>query len=134
MSNDNNPDPTVPVVTAPVSKSVALMAEVSASVKESAPQVRQRLVAALVEKEVISRVSLLETCLNKRVEAEKELKKASKPDTETFDADGKVVAATFSKSAADALKKARETLDKLDKAMEKALGENDFSKLKELGK
>lgn len=120
--------------TAAQPQAIGVLTEVSDKIKSSAPQVRERLVAGLVEKEVASRVDLLDKGLQKRLEADREVRKCSKPDVETFDANGQSQATGFTKGAADALKKARESLDKIDKALEKALAENDFSKLKELCK
>ena len=115
-------------------KSVEVLTQVSEAIKASGPQVRERLVANLVEKELAERVGLLDRGLQKRSDAERELRKCNKPDREVFDAEGKVISAGFSKEAREAIKKAKEALSKIDLALEKALGGNDFGKLKELCK
>lgn len=113
------------------SQSSEVLVAVSERLGKSGEEVRNRVVNALVEREVASRVELLDKALAKRIEGEREIKKLSKPDVETYDMEGKVVSSSFSKARADELKKAREAQAKLEGAIDKALNDNDFSKLKD---
>ncbi len=112
--------------------SVGLLSEVAEKIGQSTPQVRERVVNALVEREVAARTDTLDKALAKRTELDREAKKLSKPDVEQFDVEGKVMSTSFSKARVDELKKAREQLEKLETAIDKALADNDFSKLKEI--
>lgn len=135
MSDENNATPAEEApISGSVRQAVAVLSEISDRVKQSGGQVRQLLVDNLVSKEVNERVDLLNKGLTKRIEADREVKKASKPDVEAFDASGKSVSCSFSKQQVEALKKAREQLGKLDNALDKALADNDFSKLKDMCK
>jgi hypothetical protein len=132
--NENENETATPAPTddtKPTRQAVTVLAAVSERIGASGPAVRERVVSALVEREVVARVELLDKALAKRTETEKDLRKL-KPDVENYDADGKLVSSSYSKAKADELKKARESLDKLEKALDKALVDNDFSKLREL--
>ncbi len=109
----------------------AVLAEVAEKVKGSNTQVRERVVSALVEKEVASRAKLLDDSLAKLVELERGLKKM-KPDIETVSAEGAVQTA-WSKKAFDEHKKAKERFEALEKAVEAALDgdKEQWAKLRE---
>jgi hypothetical protein len=85
----------------------------------------------MVEKEVSERVALLDKALQKRFHLMTELRKVDKPDNELFNADGSPAQGMYSKARLEEIKKAREALGKHESALEKALLENDFAKLKE---
>lgn len=95
--------------------------QVAERIKASAPDVEQRLVDMLVEKEVSRRVEVVGQGVGKANDLEKELRKIDKPDSETFNADGSTATATYTKARLEELKKTREKLDKLNKAIDKAL-------------
>ena len=113
-------------------KSSEVLSIVAERLGSSGTAVRERVIDTLVEREVVSRVEVLDKGLAKRSEYERELRKISKPDVETYDAEGKPVSATYSKARIDELKKSREQLTKLEGAIDKALVSNDFSKLREI--
>lgn len=125
MSNDNS---------AKESKITGLLAEVAERIKNAAPDVYNRLRDNMVEKEVASRVQLLDTAFQKRRELLNELSKVNRPDQETFNADGSVATQSYTKARLEEIKKAKEVLGKMEEAIEKALAENDWSKLKNLVK
>lgn len=105
---------------------------VKETINGSAATVKEKLINLLVDRELDNRVALLDTGFKKYQEMQTELRKI-KPDVEaTFDAAGNQVdAPKFSSKGHKALKEAQEKLDKFSKALEKALVEGDFSKLKE---
>lgn len=109
-----------------------LLSEVTETIKNSSTAIRSRLKDALVEREVVSRVDVLDKALVKIREAKKELLKM-KPDQVSFDGGGQKVE-TWSKAAHETKVKADETLAKLEAAFAAAmLGEN-FDKLRDLVK
>lgn len=110
-----------------VSTSVNVLVEVADALKESAPELRKRLVTTLTERELVKRVDLLDKGLAKL----KELKKAVDKfrPKKLFDADGKEVPGTYSEDEVKNLKKAKENLAKLEGALEKAFAGQEFDKL-----
>jgi hypothetical protein len=95
--------------------------QVATRIKNCAPAVEDRVVDVLAEKEVARRVELIVQGLGKADDAEKEIRKFSKPDVEQFDGEGNPVATLFSKDRTDARKKLNEKIVKLEKAIEKAV-------------
>lgn len=112
---------------------VDLLSQVSDAVKDSSELVRKRLVDALVDRELTSRVDLLDKALTKLKDAKKEVDKL-RPDVETFDETGAKVTSHYSKAKLEERKKAVEAKEKLEKAVEQALSGESFDKLKELMK
>lgn len=112
-------------------KAQGLLADVADRIKQSGPDVYNRLRDAMVEKEISERVSLLDKALQKRFTLMTDLRKVDKPDNEAFNADGSLASGTYSKARLEEIKKAKEALQKHEGALEKALATNDFSKLKE---
>jgi predicted transcriptional regulator len=92
-------------------------------------QVRAAVVAKLVQDEVQSRTELVLKNLNDLSRLRNDLKKI-KPDQQSFDAQGKIVSETYSKSKLDELNKTNEQIAKLEKGLELALEKDDYSKLK----
>jgi hypothetical protein len=120
MANENDKD----------TKASGLLAEVADKIKGSGEAVRARLVDAMVEKELASRVECLDKAFQRRFELLTNLRKIERPDTETYNADGTVASASYTKARIEEIKKAKEALEKHENALEKALSTNDFSKLK----
>ncbi|MDO8660404.1 MAG: hypothetical protein Q7K43_00805, partial [Candidatus Woesearchaeota archaeon] len=109
-----------------VEQAKELLTDVAERVKGSGTQVYEKLRDTLVDREVGERVVLLEKALVQRNQTISELRKLEKPDVETFDADGKVLSASWSKQRTEELKKKREQLQRLETAFDNALGDNDF--------
>lgn len=105
------------------------LSSVKEKVSASTTDVLDRAKTALVEKELVERKDAFLAALNKLQELQREGKKI-KPDDERFDADGKLVSAAYSKAKVEELKKHKEQVAKVEKAIAKAF-EGDFSKLKE---
>lgn len=60
---------------------------------------------------------------------ERELNKINRPDNVGYDADGKPVSESFTKGRLDEIKKAKEQIEKLVKAINKADDKGDFGDL-----
>lgn len=121
-----------------VNTGAAVLAEVADALKSSAGVVRNRLVTALTERELVKRVDLLDKALVKRRDLQRDLNKIQpKKPFMTF-LDGKMVevAATYTPEEAKQFEKQRkeasEKLAKFDAALEKAFGGEDFDKLANL--
>ena len=94
--------------------------------------VRAKVVERETDDEINKRVDMVIKVLRKRDEVRKELNKMSKPP-KLYAADGKEVEQLFDKATFESIKKKREELAKIDKAIDLALGEKaDYSKLKEI--
>lgn len=113
-----------------------LLAEVADKINSdnTGEMINNRLRDDMVEREIAARVSVLDKAFAKRRELSNALNKVNRADNETFNADGTSATSSFSKPRLQEIKKAKEPLAKLEAAMEKALTENDFQKLKDLVK
>jgi len=111
-------------------KAQELLADIAAKVKDSGPAVVEKYIAASVQKEIDSRVDLLDKAIQKRFELLGALGKVNRPDVVTYDAEGKEASGTYTKPRLEEIKKAKEALEKHENALEKALISNDWSKLK----
>ncbi len=111
-------------------KAAGLLAEVSDKIKDAGDAIRNRLVQAMVEKELASRVDCLDKAFQKRFELLNNLNKINRADDIKKDADGKVIFESWSDDRRKQIKDAKEALEKHEGALEKALTSNDFTKLK----
>ena len=91
------------------------------------PKVEDSVVDAMVTREVNKRSQALVTVLDKLARLENEGKKINRPDQESFDGAGKLVSSTFSKEKTKAIKEHNEKIEKIQKALTKALDEGDYS-------
>lgn len=123
MENENNEE-----ALAPKDSAVTILAEVAAAISDSTKEVRNRLVASLVSKEIQSRAELLGKALEERMQMGSELQKI-KPDVLAYDENGKETSSSWSKEQAKRLKETKEKLAKIDKKIELALS-GDWSKIK----
>lgn len=111
-----------------MSKAGEIRSVIAERLKYSTGSVSDRVVDALVEKELAKRVELILAALGERDRLKKEQNKL-KPDNVSYDADGKIVGESFSKGRLDELNKNKAQLEKLEKAIDAALTDGDFSKL-----
>jgi len=113
-------------------RAVAIQKLCKDRVKEQSDNVESRVVAKLVEEEVSRRADVLRKAIDKRNELWKELSKI-KPDQIFYsvnDNGQKVKGAEhWSKEQADKLEKAQKAVNKLDKQIDKAIDEADYSEL-----
>ena len=100
----------------------------------SGSDVKSNILDTLYNRELTTRTDACLKLLTKIEEKEKELKKLKVSDNNIYDEGGTVVAGGYSKGRIDEIKKVKEELDKLNRALENALENNDFSKALELGK
>lgn len=108
-----------------------ILSDIASQVEGSTPQVRENLIAALVQKELDQRLQLLLVAMQKRAEALGELRRIDHPDIVGYDQAGAEVVGHYSKERLKERKEKRERLAKIETAIEKAL-ENDWSKLRDL--
>lgn len=98
------------------------------------PSVREKVVTLLVDAEVEKRTTAVVAVVRKLDEANAALRKVNRADMETFNEDGSVATATFTKQRLDEIKKTKETIAKLEKALDEAFEKSDFQKVFELSK
>lgn len=103
--------------------------QVAEKLAEISPTVESKVVDLMVDKEVSRRVELITQGLGKLSDWEREGRKLSKPDVETFNEDGSQASAVFSKSHLDALTKHNERVAKLTRALDKAIDAGDMGDL-----
>ena len=117
-------------VAAQIPVAVQLANDVKDAVKGQ--DVRGCVVDFLVKEEVEKRKTMLVKALVARKEAETAVRKV-KPDMLTYDETGKVVTSGYTKKTADELKKAKESLARIDKAITAAINEANYDGLKNVG-
>lgn len=130
MTQNDDTKTTAPT-TAPTA-SVNVLTDAAEAVKNATGDVRARLVTTLVQRELDSRVDVLDKALTKLKDAKKEFQKL-KPDQVALSADG-TKSETYSEAKWKERAKAQEELAKLEKAVESALVDGSFDKLRELVK
>ncbi len=92
---------------------------------------RQAVVDHLVQEQLDKRKTLLLSGIAKVREVKQEIGKIEKGGNKTYGLDGKVAGTTYSKQDAEAYKKAKERLAKLEKGVEDAIDKGDYKKLEE---
>lgn len=90
-----------------------------------APTVEDKIVGILVDREVIKRSNALVIGIDKISTLEKDFNKI-KPDQKSYDEEGKLVSETWSKKALDERNKLQVKINKVTKAVEKALENSDY--------
>lgn len=111
-----------------------LKAKVAERLATAGATVKDAVVDHLYKEELDRRTNAALKAVSKLEDLEKQLRKANKPDQVQYDGEGKEVSSSYSKAVVDELKKLREEKAKYEGALNKALEENDFSKLLELAK
>jgi hypothetical protein len=98
------------------------------------PVVQSKVVDLLVDQEVERRVKAVSVLVAKLDELNGNLKKIDRADVETFNQDGSPATATFTKARLEEIKKAKEQIAKIEKALDMAFENNDFQKVFDLAK
>lgn len=93
-------------------------------------RVRAAVVQKLADEEVAKRTELVLTSMNSLSRLRSDLKKF-KPDVKGYDAAGTLVSEMYSEAKTQERKKLSEKIEKLEKAINLALENDDYSKLKE---
>lgn len=113
-------------------KAVELRIAVAAKVVEKSPTIMGKVIDSLSDIEIQKREDMLVKALTARDEAEKKIRKI-KPDVETFGSDGAPISQGYSKAKKEELFKAKQELEKLDKAIDLACADKpDYSKINEM--
>lgn len=99
---------------------------VIANMKDMSPRVVDKVVEAVVERELNKKAEALVRVFDLVSREEKELKKI-KPDIVSYNEDGSVASSTWSKQALDNKGKLEKSIEKMKKAVDKALDTNDYS-------
>jgi rRNA-processing protein FCF1 len=109
--------------------------EVASRLGASGPAVVEAVIEELVSAKKEERKKLILAGLTKRREAEQELKKAENTKERQYDGAGKEIGSFYTKQQADAIKQAKEKLDKIDRALDGAMADKpDYEKLSQVVK
>lgn len=119
-----------PEPTGPLGHAQQLRQDINDAVKRlhDSGEVRNRIVQALSEKVIAERTEKLAKAFGRREQMSRDLNKI-RPDIVGYNANGAKVSEAFSKAKLDELKKAKEELNRLDKAIGKAVDDADFEPL-----
>jgi hypothetical protein len=107
--------------------------KVAEQITTISPAVNESVVNFLVNKEVDKRSSAIIQGIDKYNGLKNDLRKV-KPDQVLFAEDGKEVSSGYSKAKLEERKKLIEQIEKLEKALDQAIGGGDMSKLYDLVK
>jgi|SRR5882724_2643018 len=111
----------------------SVQTKVAEQIINIAPKVEDKVVDALVSRELNRRSDSLVQAMDKLSKLEVDLKKI-KPDVVTYDINGKVASESYSKVKSEEYKKLNEKIGKFTKAIAKALENSDFSDVYNLDK
>ena len=106
---------------------------VAERIKNIAPEVSDKVVEHLVTKELNRRSEAIIYGFGELDKMKNELKK-TKPDVVAYNLDGTIASANWSKQKLDDKNKLEQKMEKLTKAIDKALVDNDYSDLYNLAK
>ena len=108
---------------------------VKKAIKNSASVVKNKVVDLFVNEEIDKRVKSLHSAYVKLKELRNAVNKI-KPDNVNYDEEGQVTSQSYSKAKVDELKKSKERVVKLERAIDAAIAneENAFNKLDEVMK
>ena len=106
-------------------------AGVRAATEARAAEVPQTVTNHYVDKEIDSRVELTISAVDTLANLEKQLKKL-RPDQEQYDAEGKLLVASYSKAKLEERKKIIERQERIETALRDVFENGAFEKLKKL--
>jgi|CXWL01.1.fsa_nt_gi hypothetical protein len=104
----------------------SIRTKIAETISSIAPDVEEKIIEAFVNREVNKRSDAVVNALDLLSRAENDLRKI-KPDLIALDGDGKELSATFSKAKYEELKKSKEAIVKINKAIGNALDNSDYS-------
>lgn len=99
--------------------------KVAESIANLGPKVEDKVVDAIVDRELKKRSEAMVITVDKLEKLEADLKKV-KPDQNSFDEDGKPMSSSWSKKALEEKNKLTQKIEKFNKAITKALETGDF--------
>lgn len=105
------------------------VAELLADAATGCEKVKDIVIQKLYDAELQRRVDAAIRCVSQLEEIERDLKKISKPDVETYNADGSVANTSYSKEKVEQIKNKTKEKEKLEQALMQALEKNDFNAL-----
>lgn len=120
--------------TTATSDATSLRAAVATRLSSISPAVESEVIDALVAREVTRRKDLIVKGLDQLDGVNREFYKINKPDIQNFNADGTVANSAYSKDRLEEIKKAAEKVEKLTKALDKAIAKGDLGDLSNLVK
>lgn len=103
--------------------------EVELLVNTANASVRDSLIKALVDAELVQRADMAKKAYVKLTELKKEIDKLEKPDVKTYDSNLIAVSEAYSEARVKELKKQKDKYTKLDAALGKALSDGDYDSL-----
>lgn len=106
---------------------------VAERIKNIAPEVSDKVVEHLVAKELNRRSEAVINGFGELDKMKSDLKK-TKPDVVTYNIDGTVASSNWTKAKLEEKNKLEQKMEKLTKAIDKALVDNDYSDLYNLAK
>lgn len=121
MSNENQKHEANSVIRTAVAEKLAEIGKQS---------VRDAVIQKLVGDEVANRTAAVLEGMNRLSKLKGDQRKL-KPDLKSLDEHGNVVSENYSPAKYEELKKSREQIEKLEKALQLALENDDYSKLKD---
>lgn len=107
--------------------------EVATRIASIAPQISEKVIDHLVSKELVRRTDAVIQALSEVEKLGKDLIKM-KPDNTLYNDDGSVASSSWTKPKLEEKNKLVAKIQKINVALEKALGENDFNLLFSLQK
>lgn len=113
------------------SAGTSILDAIKTLVDGSGPEVRERVIAGFAEEKKAARVKTLSSAVTKLMELRSSFQKLNKADQISYDGSGKKIE-TMSAAKFDEIKKARESIERIEKAINLAVDKNDFSKLTEI--
>lgn len=126
-------EPTEPTTPGTKSHAATLHEDVARALKESGVQaVRKRVLDTLVEEKLEERKKLVLDVLGRLKQQRQEIIQMEKKGEQKFGLDSKPVGGmTYTKQQLEEMKKAKEKAGKMEKALDRALADGDYSKLQE---
>lgn len=126
----NETNETTPTVVSPLFE---LNEAVNTLIKDAGPKIKTLFIEKQVTDEINRRAGLLAGLVVAMTKFKRELNKF-KPDNISYDVNGAVISESYSKKTVDDRKKAIEKLAKAEKALGRALNENDYSTVEQMTK
>jgi ribosome recycling factor len=105
--------------------------EIQKAIAERNPEVRAAIVKEGADEKLEERKKMVRTALGKAKEARSALQKI-KPKPIAYDENDKVISEGFDKAQVDERKKHKETIAKIEAALEDALTKGDYTKLQKV--
>jgi len=117
-----------PNTPAPLNPIRSIREDVKKGISDNNKQVRERIVATLVETQIVSRTELVTKAISAYDSISNDFNKA-RPDNKTYNPDGTVASETYTQAQAQKRVKAQGDLTKITEALSAAIDDGDYTKL-----